>query len=176
MVTSDKYSSPVKHERGKWKRRSGAFPILAFLLLASIHVQAQDHSVHTYTARLIRTAGFNPMKPMLADVLEWLPDAEVSLAREEDVLTITMERELSSGELREHLEPHGVQLASFAKDGISVDPPLFREQKLPWLSGTDGGPELSPSGITARKDAWVKAHPDEYERLIHSMNAASESR
>ena len=155
-----------------WKHPFGLSTALALLLLLSGTAEAQPHSpvMHAYTAQLIRSEGFNPFKPMLADLLDWLPEAEITLEREADVLRIISEQELSSVELRAHLEPYGVQLGAFLRDGRTMDATVLEANGLPWLMDLDPGTELSPQEIAARKDAWVIAHPEEYERLLHAQD------
>ena len=150
--------------------------LLAFVIFGTFpgQAQAQGPATHTYMARLIRSVGVNPMKPVLADVLQKFPEAEVTLEREDDVLHITTDQELSSAGLRLILDPYGVELASFLKDGVPVDGPAVNGKMLPWLSGLEEGAELSPEDIAGRKNAWVNVHPEEYQRWLNAAGPTPE--
>lgn len=146
--------------------------ILLGPLLCGHTALAQDHGpiTRTYSAQLIRSEGFNPLKPMLADVLEWLPEAEITLEREADVLQIITARELTSEELRAHLEPHGVHVGAFLKDGRTLATNAPEGEALPWLSGLMPGMAYAPEEIAARKEAWMRENPVAYERLLNGVN------
>ena len=108
--------------------------------------------------------------------LNWLPEAEITLEREEDVLHIRTQGELSPVEMRAHLEPYGIQLAAFLKDGVPLAGTVDEGKTLPWLSDLERGAELGPEEIAARKDAWVLDHPEEYLRLLNSAPTTPEPR
>lgn len=156
------------HERRDRSRLPSG--ICAFILLcsATIQVLGQDHRTHDYSARLIRSEGVNPFKPMLADLQVWLPEAEITLEREEDVLHITLSGDLSPEELSTRLERFAIHLASFRKDGALVDR-AGKEDRLPWLIGPERTLELTPEQLSALKEAWVRDHPQEYQRLIQAQ-------
>jgi len=176
MVTPAIHRFSVRPKVRSWKCLLGAFPVLFLLLSGTGDVQAQEPVQHVYTARLIRSEGVNPFKPMLADVLNWLPEAEITLEREEDVLHIRTQGELSPVEMRAHLEPYGIQLAAFLKDGVPLAGTVDEGKTLPWLSDLERGAELGPEEIAARKDAWVLDHPEEYLRLLNSAPTTPEPR
>ena len=145
--------------------RSGFMLIL--LIPAMQQVRGQGAVLHTYSARFIRPQGVNPVKPMLADVQQWLPDAEVTVEREEDIIHISMEADLDPADLGEHLEQFGIVLASFTRDGIATDQRLPQARELPWLAGVDNAAALTPGQVTELKSTWVAAHPAEYQQFLH---------
>ncbi len=160
----------LKSLRAKNFIASSCFLFILFTWGVPLHTWAQSPVTHSYSASLIRAEGFNPLKPMFADLLEWLPEADVTLEREADVLHIITEREITPVELRAHLEPHGVLLGSFLKDGKPMNTTTLGAEALPWLMDLKLGTELSSEEVAARKAAWVGANPIAYERILHSAN------
>ncbi len=107
---------------------------------------------------------------MLADLQQWLQDAEVTLEREDDVVHISMEADLPPAALRDRLAQFGAVLASFSKDGVASDQPPPADRRLPWLIGVDDPAELDPGQVAALKNAWVDTHPAEYQQLLHAVD------
>lgn len=155
--------------RASCRHRLGLLSLLAGLALTTIPnvLFAQVGITHVYSAQLVRPAGVNPMKPMLADVLDKFPEAEVSLERENDVLHITTDQDVSPAELIALLAPYNIHLASLLVDGKPADPPTTGDKAFPWLSDLPEGTDMGPEEIADRKAAWVKAHPEAYRQWLN---------
>lgn len=136
---------------------------------------AQDQNPHDYTVQLVRTPDARSLKPVLADLMDWLPLATVQLEREADVLHIATPEPISLQELRTHVQLSGFELGNVLLDGVSVRTLYAGESSLPWLDATSRD-SLTPAEILERKTNWVRSHPEEYQRLLDTPTSKAGSR
>ncbi len=167
MVQTHSLRTSQKQRYSNAKRSVATAAILLCLALSAHRVQGQ--ALHVYSAWLVRAPGPNPMKPLLADLMDWLPDAEITIGREDDVLHIALQRTITPDELRTHLEPHAVQLASFLCEGEAPVQTNTTAKQLPWLVGTEPN-ELTQEEVAGRKEAWIRQNPAEYKALTQATN------
>ena len=137
---------------------------------------AQTGGVYRYEAHLVRTDTVISPKPLLADVVEWLPEAEVWLEREADILHIDMPGVLLFSEVQAHVEAHGYLLGGLVLEGAAERCTPRSDARLPWLEGTDTGTVLTQEEVALLKEAWVAAHPREYDEMLRPGSTLMESR
>jgi hypothetical protein len=175
---------PIFHKRADSSSRSVILGygtrllILHAVLLAwftCATASAQDQNTHDYTVQLVRTPEARSLKPVLADVTDWLPLATVQLEREADVLHIATPGPISLQELRSHVQLSGFELGNVLLDGVSVRTLYEGGSSLPWLDAASRD-SLTPAEIMERKTNWVHSHPEEYQRLLDTPSSKTGSR
>lgn len=139
-------------------------PLLNFFQANSLRAQGNS-PMQKYTAHLIRTSGAISLKPLLSDVMQWLPQAEVSLARGEDVLLISIQDTISAAGLCMHLAPYGFELAALLLNGEAMNNSHPPRNTLPWLEGISAD-SLNPTAIAVRKAEWIRSNPTEHLPLV----------